>query len=150
MQHSPAPSMRFQLSLQLVQYASYSSLWHPKWTHQYTQLNYKDVWTLLESPPYILELEDVIPIVVSFYTSYTMSILLCRLAGNPENGQSDSLQSSRSIIQEEKQFVLGRSYRGHRLYCAYTRPTCYELPEWSVGWHSYILPCSQVSDTQQK
>ena len=61
-----------------------------------------------------------------------------------------SVESSWSIIQENKEFDLGRCYRGHSLHFAYTGPRCYELQAWSLGWHWYILPCNQVPDAQQK
>jgi len=71
-------------------------------------------------------------------------------AGASQIGESDSVESSWSIIQEMKKFVLGRCYRGHSLHFAYTGPRCYELQAWPLGWHWYILPCNQVPHTQQK
>jgi hypothetical protein len=54
-----------------------------------------------------------------------------------------------SLMQEMKEFVLGRCYRGHSFHFAYTGPRCYELQAWFLGWHGYILPCNQVADTKQ-
>jgi len=150
MQHSPAPNVPGQLLLQWVQYASYSFVWQSGWTCQQNQPNPEDLWTLLESPPRILELEDVIPIVESSGTSWKRSIMLSQLAGAPEIEGSDSVGSSWRIILETKELVLGRCYRGHSLHFAYTRPTSYEIQAWSLGWHWYILRCNQVPDTQQK
>ena len=150
MQHSPAPNVPVQLMLQQVQYASNSSVWQPRWTRQHNQPNHEYLWTLLESQPHILELEDVIPIVESFCTSSKRLIVHCRLAGTPEIGGSDLVESSWSIIQELKDFVLRRCYRGHSLHFGYTAPRCYELQAWSLGWNCYILPCNQVPDAQQK
>jgi len=41
--------------------------------------------------------------------------------------------------------VLSRSFCS---LCV-TGPRCYELQVWCLGWHWYILPCNQVSDSQQ-
>jgi len=150
MQHSPATNVPVQLLLQRVQYASDSSVWQPGWIRQHNQSNHEDLWTLLESQPHILEVEDIIPIVKSVCTSQKRSILICRLTGTPEIGGSDSGESSWCIIQEKKELILGRCYRRHSLHFAYTGPRCYDLQAWSLCWHWYILPCNQVPDAQQK
>ena len=111
--------------------------------------HHEDLWALLELLPRNLELEDVIPSAESSCTSWKRSILLCRRAGAPEIGGSDWVESSWSIIQEKREFVLRRCYRSHSLHFAYTGPRCYELQAWSLGWHWYILPCNQVPDAQQ-
>jgi len=70
MQHySVAPDVQVQQLLPQVQYASYQSLWQPGWTRQHNQPNHADLCTVLESPPHILEVEDVICIVGSSCTS---------------------------------------------------------------------------------
>jgi hypothetical protein len=67
-----------------------------------------DLCTLFESPLHIVELEDAIPIVESFYTTWKRSIMLSHLVGAAdiggaaEIGGSDSVESSCSIIQEKK------------------------------------------------
>jgi hypothetical protein len=53
--------------------------------------------------------------------------MFSQLASTPEIGGSDLVESSRSILQEYKQFDLDRYYQGHSLYIAYTGPRCYEL-----------------------
>ena len=148
-QHSPARNVPVPLLLQRVQYAACSSVWQPGWTRQHNQPNHEDLWPLLESPPRILELEDLIPIAESSCTSRKTLIVLCCWEGAPEISGSDWVESSWSIIQEQKEFVLGRSYRGHSPHFGYTRPRCYELQESSLGGDWYILPCNQVPDTQQ-
>jgi len=135
MQHSPTPNVQVQLLRQRVQNASYSFVWQPGWTRQHNQPNHADLCALLESPPRVLELEDVLPIIESSGTSEMRSIMLSRLAGTSEIGGSELVESSWSIIQEKKEFVLGRCYRGHSLHFACTGPRCDELPAWSLGWH---------------
>jgi len=68
--HSLAPNVQVQQLLWQVQYASYQSVWQPGWTRQHNQPNHEDLCTLLESPPHILEVEDVISIVGCSCTSY--------------------------------------------------------------------------------
>jgi len=68
MQHSLAPNVPVQQSLQQGQFASYQSVWQPRWTQQHNSPNQGDPCTLFESPPHILNLEDVIPIVGWFCT----------------------------------------------------------------------------------
>jgi hypothetical protein len=48
---------------------------------------------VLELPPCILELEDIIPLVASSNTSWERSIMLSSLAGAPEIGRSDLVES---------------------------------------------------------
>jgi len=72
------------------------------------------------------------------------------LAGAPEIWGSDSVESSWSIIQKTREFILGRCYQGHSLNFAHTGPRCYELQVWSLGCHSYILTCNSVPDAQQR
>jgi len=150
MQHSPAPNAPVKLCLQWVHYASYSFVWQPRWTRQHNQPNDEVLCTLLESPLHILELEDRFPGIESSCISQTRSIMLSRLTGAPEIGGSDWVESSSSIIQEEKEFVIGRCYRGHSLHFAYTGSRCHELQAWSLGGYWYILPYNQVPDAQQK
>jgi len=73
-----------------------------------------------------------------------------RLAGCPEIGGSDSVESSQRIIQEKKEFILGRCYQGHSHNFLYTGHKCYELQAWYIDWNWYIVPCNQVPDTEQK
>jgi hypothetical protein len=84
----------------------------------------------LESPPRILELKDVIPIVESSGTFQKRLIMLSWLADATEIGGSDSVESSWSIVQEKKELVLGRCYQGHSLHFEYTGPRCYEIQAW--------------------
>jgi hypothetical protein len=58
------------------------------------QPNHEDLCTLLESPPCILELEDVIPIEESFCTFQKRLVMFSRLAGALEIGESDGEESS--------------------------------------------------------
>jgi hypothetical protein len=53
--------------------------------------------------------------------------MLSRLAGAPEIGGSDWVESSGGIIQEKKELVLGRYYRGHSPHFVYVGPRCYEI-----------------------
>jgi len=68
-QCSLASNVPVQQMLQQGQYASYQCVWQPEWTRQHNQPNYADRWTLLESPPHILQLEDLISIARSVCTS---------------------------------------------------------------------------------
>ena len=64
MQHySLPPNVQVQQLLRQVQYASYQSVWQPRWTCQPNQPNYVDLCTLLESPLHILDVENKISIV---------------------------------------------------------------------------------------
>jgi hypothetical protein len=72
----------------------------------------------LESPPHTLDLEDIIPLVKSSRTFEKRSILLSWLAGAPVIGGSDSVESTRSIILEKQQFVLGRCHQDYSLHFA--------------------------------
>jgi len=67
-QHSLAPNVPVQQLLRQVQHATYQSVWQPGWTRQHNHPNHEALSTLLESPPHILELEDVISIVESSCT----------------------------------------------------------------------------------
>ena len=147
MQHYAfARNVQVQHLLQQVQYASDQSVWHFRWTHQHNQYNQANHCTLLESPPHILELEDVISIVGSSCTSQRRWILIFRWADASEIGGCALVECSKSIIQEKEELGLGRCYRGH---CPYIGPRWNEIQIWSLGWHPYILPCNQVPDTQQ-
>jgi hypothetical protein len=89
MQDPFARHLPVQQLLRWVQYASYLSGWQPGWTNPRTKPNNESIETLLESPQPILELEDVIPIVESFCTSYKWSILFSPQADAPDIGGSD-------------------------------------------------------------
>ena len=146
MQYSLAPNVPALQLLRQVQYASHQSVWQPRWTHQHNQANNADHCTSLESPPHILELEDIISFIQSSGTSQKPSISFFLQAGSPEIGTSDSVESSWTIIQKQKEHGLGRCYRG---LSPYIGRRCDEIPAWSVSWHWYILPCNQVPEAQQ-
>jgi len=70
MQHySLAPNVQVQQLLWQVQYASNQSVWQPGWTRQQYQPNDADLYTFLESPPPILEVEEVMSTVGTSCTS---------------------------------------------------------------------------------
>jgi len=149
MQQSPTPNVPVQLLLQWVPDASYSLVWQPGSTYQYNQPKHEDLWTLLESPPRILELEDVIPIFESSGTSLKWLLMLSWLPDAPDIREFDLGESSCSIIQDQEELFLGRCYRGHSLHFLCTGHRCYEILAWSLGWQSYIIPFNQVSNSQQ-
>jgi len=146
MQHCLAPNVPVQQLLRQVQYAFYHSVWQPGWTHQHNQPNHADLCTLLESPPHIVVLQDVISIDQSSCTSKKRSVAFFWRADGPEVGGSDSVEFSWCIIHEKMEHSLGRCYWGQFPYIG---PRWYEIQAWSLGWHWYILPCNQVPDTQQ-
>jgi len=74
----PSRNVQVQQSLQQVEYVSYQSIWQPRYTHPHNHLNHADLCTLLESPPHILEVEDVISIVGSSCTYYRRWKLIFR------------------------------------------------------------------------
>jgi hypothetical protein len=70
MQHySLAPILQVQQLLRQAQYASYQSVSHPGWTSQHNQPNNGHLCTVFESPPHSLEVEDVVFIGGSSYTT---------------------------------------------------------------------------------
>jgi len=114
--HSLARNVPVQQLLWQVLYASSHSVWQLGWTRQYNQTNHADLWTLLESPLHILELEDVISIVESSCTILKRPIMFFVQAGNPEIGGSGSAESTESTIQEIIELGLGRCYQGYFPY----------------------------------
>jgi len=76
MQHSLGPNVLVQQLLWLLDYASNQSVWQSGWPHHKNQTNHLDLCTLLESPPHILELEEVISVVESSSTSWR-SLIAC-------------------------------------------------------------------------
>jgi len=145
MQNSVAANEPAQQLLQQVQDVSYQSVCKPGSTRQYNQHNHVDLCTLLESPPHILELQDVICNVQYFCPSETWFISWFSRAGTPEIAVSDSVESCKSKILEKLELSLGQCYRDHYLYIG---PWCYENQAWSLHWHGYILPCNHVPDAQ--
>ena len=69
MWHFLAPNVPVQHVLQHVQYASYQSVWQPRWTRQHNQPHHADICSVLESPTHIHEQEDVISIVEALSAS---------------------------------------------------------------------------------
>jgi len=93
-EHYVGPYIPVQQSLWQVQLALYYCVWQSGWTHQYKQPNRVDLCTMLQSQRFILELQDIIPIMVTFYTSLKRLISFFRQAGTSAIGVHDSVKSS--------------------------------------------------------
>jgi len=79
---------------------------------------------LLESPPHIVEVEEIISIVGLLSTSERRWISIFWRAGTPKIARSDSVESSGTIIEEKKELGLGRCYG---LDCPSIGPRCHKI-----------------------
>jgi len=69
--------------------------------------------------------------------------------------QSSNWRISISGVQQrdrtaKKELSLRRYYGAYSLHFPYITPRCYVIPEWSLCWHWYILPCDPGPVTQDE